>query len=77
MTNAIKEKNPQIKSKISILQKAFFLSKETTITKKGPKPAINIPVTESPAPALSAKKVPIKGANIQINQETKLGLVLL
>ena len=31
---------------------------------------------EKPAPALNSKKAPIKGANIQINQEIKFGLVL-
>ncbi len=69
------EKNPQTKSKNWIFQKAFLLNKEKIITKKGPKPAINAPKEENPAPAFNCKKKPIKGASIHINQETKFGLV--
>lgn len=71
------EKAPHIKSKASSFQKAFFLKIEKIITSNGPKPAIDIPVTENPAPAFNAKKVPINGASIQTNQETKFGLVPL
>lgn len=69
------EKSPQSKSKGCIFQKAFFLNKEKIITKKGPKPAINTGRVDIPAPAFICKKKPIKGASIQITQETKFGLV--
>ena len=71
------EKAPQIISNVVIFQKAFFLNSEKTITSRGPNPAINTPSTESPAPAFNCKNTPTKGANIQINQDTKFGLVPL
>lgn len=71
------EKKPQIRSKRFNFQKPFFLIKENIIIKRGPNPAIKVPNTESPAPDFICRKTPTNGAIVQIEKETKFGLVFL